>query len=179
MVRLIPFFALLLFVMPASAEIAGEGRAIAGDALVIDQTLVRLNAIDAPEFDQTCQRGEASWPCGVEATAALTALVEQGGIVCHDEQSVGSDTVEARCEVAGKDLALAILAAGLAVNRAIDNEGYAQAESSARDARRGLWSGDFMDPEKWRKVMSCSCSARKKAFARNAKLLKNSQATAQ
>jgi endonuclease YncB( thermonuclease family) len=159
---------LILIAIPARAELAGPARAIAGDTLVVAGTLVRLAGIDAPEFDQTCSRGEETWSCGDAAAQVLAAAVAEGEVVCRAEEAIGEDTVRARCDSGGRDLALQVLAAGFAVNRAPDDPVYRAAEGDARAAALGIWSGEFMDPERWRQAMACSCSARKKAFARNA-----------
>lgn len=154
---------------PARADLVGPARAIAGDTLVVAETLVRLEGIDAPEFDQTCTRGTETWSCGDQATQTLADAIADSEVACRDETAVGGDTVTARCSAGGRDLAIVVLESGFAVARGGDDPNYSEAEASARAAALGIWSGEFMDPERWRKVMSCSCSTRKKAFQPKAK----------
>ncbi len=167
--RSLILIAFLLWSAPALAVLSGTGRAISGDTLVIAGTLVRLAAVDAPEFDQTCTRGGQSWACGEAATANLAAAVEGRDIICRDEVTVGSETVTAVCTVDGRDLAVAILGAGYAVNRAPNLDSHTAAEAEAKAAGRGLWGGEFMDPERWRKMTDCGCTARHNAYMKNAK----------
>jgi endonuclease YncB( thermonuclease family) len=53
-----------------------------GDTLRIEGIPVRLNAIDAPEEDQLCQRDGRPWRCGDRSTEALRALADGHLMVC-------------------------------------------------------------------------------------------------
>ena len=53
--------------MAASQPISGTARAGDGDSLTIGATRIRLFGIDAPELNQTCQRGDRAWSCGQAA----------------------------------------------------------------------------------------------------------------
>src|SRR5436305_1573118 len=53
----------------ASAALTGAVRVIDGDTLVVNDTRVRLEGIDAPEAGQTCKRKWIGWwSCGTAAT---------------------------------------------------------------------------------------------------------------
>lgn len=60
---------------PAAADAPGFGRSIEGDSLHVNDKEVRLFGIDAPEFDQTCQRASGDWSCGAAAADQLSKLV--------------------------------------------------------------------------------------------------------
>ena len=63
--------------------IAGRGRAIDGDTLVVGGVRVRLEGIDAPEAAQTCGgAGSSSWACGTAALDALEQLVAGQHVSC-------------------------------------------------------------------------------------------------
>lgn len=78
---------------PASlAEIGGSAKVVDGDTIVVNATRIRLEGIDAPEAGQTCGRqlscrrhasGMCDWPCGTEATAALSGLIEGKAVRCE------------------------------------------------------------------------------------------------
>ena len=51
----------------AQAPVSGFGKSIDGDSLHVGDKEVRLFGIDAPEFDQTCQRASGDWSCGAAA----------------------------------------------------------------------------------------------------------------
>jgi endonuclease YncB( thermonuclease family) len=61
----------------AQSPISGIGKSIDGDSLHVDDKEVRLFGIDAPEFDQTCQRASGDWSCGA---AAADQLSDYGGL---------------------------------------------------------------------------------------------------
>ena len=59
----------------------------------------------------------------------------------------------AACTVNGRDLSEAMVRSGHALELARHSRGrYAAAEREARNARRGLWAGDFERPSQWRQA---------------------------
>ena len=70
-------FALAMLAMsaaPAHAEapVYGLGHAKDGDSLMVGDTEVRLFGIDAPEWDQSCQKNGQDWSCGRAAVNFVT-----------------------------------------------------------------------------------------------------------
>jgi endonuclease YncB( thermonuclease family) len=171
------WFAILAVTAAAdtAGTLSGTATVGSGDTLLIGRTLVRLDGIDAPEADQTCTRDGAPWDCGAAAMAALSALVEGAAVACTGVATIGEEVVRARCTAEAVDLAMRILGEGLAVVDGADPV-YRAAEAAARGARIGLWSGEFMTPARWREMVGCSCSARKKAYLDN--YLERNEATA-
>ncbi len=167
LVALVALLALAPGAARADEALSGAAWAASGDTLVIGQTIVRLRGIDAAESDQSCQRGAETWPCGAEATAELDRLIADRVVTCGQLESISAQTMAARCAAGGVDLAERMAASGFAFAEPGADPAYAAAEAAARDAARGMWSGTFMAPAKWRQVAGCSCSARKKAFMRN------------
>lgn len=102
---------LLLVALPAFAqsEVSGTCLVIDGDTIHVikgdDTTKVRLYGIAAPEIDQ---RG------GKEATAFLERLAEGKPVRCVLEASRTSKFEIGTCYVGGKDIAAAVVKAGLA-----------------------------------------------------------------
>lgn len=132
---------------PLSPDVEGRAQVVDGDSLVISAQRVRLAGIDAPELDQTCRRGETSYPCGREAKAALSRLVGGTAVSCA---FIGRDRYArdlAECRAGDTDLNAAMVRAGHAVafgNYEVE-EGFAQAE------RAGIWGGEFARPSDWRR----------------------------
>jgi endonuclease YncB( thermonuclease family) len=125
-----------------------EGRAsvVDGDTLIVTGERVRLRQIDAPELAQTCLREGGAQPCGREARAHLVGLVGDAEIVCDvfGRDDYGRLLVE--CVADDRSLNAGMVEAGWA----IADGGYLDEQSLARDARRGLWAGEFDRPSDWR-----------------------------
>ena len=124
-----------------------------GDSFIIGRQTVRLHGIDAPEYRQMCKdaRG-ADWPCGRAARAQLEALILPGTVRCEIIARDQYARAVARCSSAGTaDLGAAMVAAGLAISPAERGTAtYKHEEESAREARRGIWQGEFLTPAAWR-----------------------------
>jgi len=156
----------LLAVLWLSALVANQGRPdqtdtatytakvirIAdGDTVTVqtkdyEQIKIRLYGIDAPESDQ---------PGGAEAKAALDTLYGQKiKIKPLDEDRYGRSV--ALIEFKGQSVNLSLVSQGLAWHyvkycKAQPICGHIKAaEAEAREAKRGLWSGNPMPPWDWR-----------------------------
>jgi endonuclease YncB( thermonuclease family) len=135
------------------APLSGVAHVIDGDSLTIGGARIRLFGIDAPEGRQHCRnaRGE-DYACGREAARTLERLIGGRAVTCT---AVDHDQYErdvATCTVDGRDLSDAMVRAGFARDYTRHSSGrYASAEREAREARRGLWSGEFEAPEQWRR----------------------------
>src|SRR5690606_2389809 len=75
-------------------------------------------------------------------------LAGGGAVACEGWSRDRYDRLLARCTVAGRDLARAMVEQGWAVAYG----GYDDAEAEARRARRGLWAGSFERPQDWRRI---------------------------
>jgi len=132
---------------PQFPAISGSARPSDGDSFRMDDERIRLLDIDAPELDQTCtDAGGADWPCGSAARDAMARLLQSGPVECQPQDRDQYGRILARCTLAGRDLAAAIVSQGLAVA----SGGYHDEEREARAARRGIWQGTFQSPRAWR-----------------------------
>lgn len=133
-----------------SRPIYGVARAIDGDSLTIGNTRVRLFGIDAPEYDQICTRGDTRWACGSEAAVQLSKLVTGRSVICTPAGYDQYQRVLARCVAAETDVNLTMVQAGFALAYRQYSSHYIDAESSAKAAKRGIWSGTFEAPSEVR-----------------------------
>lgn len=134
----------------APTVVTGLPRTIDGDTLRIGDSSIRLFGIDAPELSQFCRRRGVAWACGRQAHNALRGVL--GNSVVHCE-IVGLDRFQrriGRCSVRGLDIQEWMVAEGWAVAYRRYSEDYAATEAQAQNARKGLWSGQFELPWKWR-----------------------------
>jgi endonuclease YncB( thermonuclease family) len=165
MIRKLGFWVLLMafvglwafrdVMFPAEKVIAATAKVVDGDTLIIAGKSWRLYGIDAPEYRQTCKDARGlDWPCGKAARAQLDAYVLSGSIVCEPQAEDAYGRSVARCASATvPDLAEAMSQAGLAISPAgRGRAAYDDAEASARDAKRGIWQGEFDTPAEWRKA---------------------------
>jgi hypothetical protein len=133
---------------------------------MVGGTEVRLFGIDAPEFDQYCQRNGQEWSCGSAAADRLAELVTSRHVVCS---SVGTDQhgrVLGRCMAGATDVNRAMVASGFAVAFRRYSSDYVSAEDSARANRRGIWAGTFQMPSDFRHAGDAPVPVRPKTSAK-------------
>ena len=138
---------------PRTGEvITGRPRVVDGDSLEVAGHRIRLFGIDAPESTQDCrdQRGR-SYDCGREAREALSTAIGSQPVSCTPVGESYGRAVS-MCTTGGRDLSEAMVRSGHALElRQYSRGRYADAEREARNARRGLWAGDFEQPSQWRR----------------------------
>jgi endonuclease YncB( thermonuclease family) len=127
-----------------------EGRVTVndGDSLTLGTERIRLRGIDAPEFDQTCHRNGADYPCGRRAREALVSLIAGRQVSCTGRERDKYDRLLATCTAGGADLNRSLVETGWALAYG----DYAAEESAARRNGAGLWAGTFERPRDWREM---------------------------
>ncbi|WP_223426885.1 thermonuclease family protein [Tateyamaria pelophila] len=135
---------------PALAEVV----AIDGDTLALDGTTYRLNGIDAPEYGQKCKGNRGNWPCGKEALATLSSLLERGSVQCEAISEDGYGRTIATCFSDGIDVGEEMVLNGLAWAFVRYSDVYVNQEAVAQSENLGIWQSDNMPAwdyraEKW------------------------------
>lgn len=128
----------------------GMAQAIDGDSLRLAGRELRLKGIDAPEFNQTCQRDGKEARCGREAHVALRKLLARAPVTCVGYEYDRYNRLLATCRSLGVDIAAAMVRSGMAVSYG----DYLVEEAEARNAGNGLWAGTFDMPRDWRATHS-------------------------
>jgi endonuclease YncB( thermonuclease family) len=129
------------------------GTALAIDAshLEIAGRRFKLYGIDAPDVDQTCADAKGQdYPCGIEARAALAALVKDASVTCQPLGPNQRNEMLAHCTVGEINVARALIDAGWAIADRARTLNYEAPELVARAAKRGIWQGRFVPPGDWR-----------------------------
>ena len=139
-------------VRPSSSDLVGRVVKVSdGDTITIldsskTQHKIRLHGIDAPEKKQAF--GNASWKF-------LAGLVANREVRVAWSKRDRYQRILGTVFVDGKDANLEMLKAGMAwhYKKYDSNPAYAQAESAARAAKRGLWQEkNPIEPEEFRKA---------------------------
>jgi endonuclease YncB( thermonuclease family) len=129
----------------------GTFAAIDGDSLRRDAGELRLRGIDAPELNQICSnRMGGDYACGRESRSALARLIGNREIDCvvHETDRYGRGV--ATCHVGKVSINAEMVRLGWALAYRRHALSYLSEEAEARLAARGLWQGEFDEPEDWR-----------------------------
>jgi endonuclease YncB( thermonuclease family) len=125
----------------------GPFHAVDGDTLSAGGERLRLEGIDAPELDQTCEDGGGRrWACGAEARRHLARLVSTDETECRGHERDRYDRLLVRCHVGAVNVNGTMVRQGLAIAYGL----YLQEQNTARRERLRLWAGRFEDPRDWR-----------------------------
>jgi endonuclease YncB( thermonuclease family) len=130
----------------ATLRMAGAAVVNDGDTITIAGERIRLRGIDAPEYSQTCLRGGTKYACGREAREALRRLIGARPVACSGWQRDRYGRLLGDCTAGPTDLNRSLVEEGWAVAFG----GYETEETSARQAGKGLWAGEFDRPRQWR-----------------------------
>lgn len=135
----------------SGAALSGAARVIDGDTLEIRGTRVRLHGIDAPESAQRCRAAGRAWPCGREATRALSRRIAGRTVVCEERDRDRYGRSVAVCRAGGEDLNAWMAFEGWAFAYRRYSRSYVAEERAAKAAGRGIWRGNVVAPWVWRK----------------------------
>src|SRR5262249_59454223 len=98
------------------SNLKGPARVIDGDTLEIAGRRIRIFGIDAPEQDQTCERGGGgTWYCGAEATRVLNRIARSQVVACRVRATEIYGRLVADCAGGDVDRGRAVGRSGLAV----------------------------------------------------------------
>lgn len=126
-----------------------DATATSGDAIIVDNTPVRLIGIAAPLPGQTCRnRYGRLYDCFAVARAVLSNLMDGREVVCRVVYVTSAGENLGHCSV-GIDLSQGMVVRGWAFARSGLTHDYARMESYAQARRRGMWSGHVEKPWQW------------------------------
>ena len=111
----------------------------------------RLHGIDAPEAGQTCRSPSGTWRCGQKSSLALSDLIGRRTISCAQTDRDRYGRMVAICWIERVDLSEWMVRNGWAVAYTKYSGDYVSAEQEAAGSRKGVWSGEFIDPWDYRR----------------------------
>ena len=131
-------------------RISGRAKVTDGDSLEIGATRLRLFGVDAVEGRQSCTRDGRPWPCGNEAARKLRDLIGDRTVSCTKRDVDNYGRIVAVCRSGAADLGAEMVRAGFATAYRRYSKDYVDEENEAHSARRGIWAGEFTNPEDYR-----------------------------
>ena len=129
-------------------QVGGKPVINDGDSITLGAERIRLRGIDAPEYNQMCQKRGADYACGRRSREALASLVAGRPVSCSGWERDRYGRLLAVCTAAGVDLNRSQVERGWAVAYG----DYEDAETMARQNSAGLWAGSFERPQDWRRI---------------------------
>ncbi len=147
----ITILAIIVYMLDASTY--GTARIVDGDTLIINAQRIRLYGVDALEKFQKCKTEEGrEWECGMAVKDQLTLLVNKSKIYCF---RIDKDKYKREVSICFnhkfQDINAEMVRSGHAVAYRSYSTMYIVQEREAKEAQRGVWSGIFESPEKYRR----------------------------
>lgn len=128
---------------------SGSFQVLDGDTLLNNGQKLRLVGIDAPEYSQECENSRGSWQCGRIATQKLRKLVSNSNdLVCVGNEIDKYARPLVTCFIESKDINALMVRGGYAVAYG----SYYPEEKAAKASKLGIWQGNFMRPQSWRRI---------------------------
>ena len=122
---------------------------IDGDSLQFNNHRIRIQGIDAPEYNQQCKDKEKKlYNCGETSKQYLISLIDKKPIFCKIHSKDKFDRDLCTCNIDNKDIASILVEKGHAISYIDSN--YQQEETNAKTNKRGIWQGDFIHPRLFR-----------------------------
>ena len=142
-------------VLERQPPIVGQAWIVDGDSLRMGGRSIRLDGIDAPEWDQTCLDANGrTWRCGRAASRALRERIHGQTVSCQPRAIDRYGRTIAVCTLAdGSDVNAWMVRQGWAIASGFSGI-YASEEAEAKAAKRGIWDGTFISPASWRRQKS-------------------------
>lgn len=136
-----------------ASDISGAPIITDGDTIKIFNKRIRLHGIDAPEKEQMCTKKFKEYSCGKDATIALIKKINGKKVICKVEDKLDRyKRYIGVCFVGEINLNKWMVRNGYAVAYRRYSKDYIEDENYAKKYKIGFWSGNFVHPEKWRKL---------------------------
>ncbi len=137
-----------------NADYSHIAQAIDGDSIKMFGKVLRLEGIDSAEYNQTCTRNGQGYLCGKIAHRHLKKLLQNS----HNQIKCilkGEDKYRRTIAVCypknADENTLSINAEMVRAGWAIAFGRYYDLERDAQKHKRGLWAGEFIEPQVWRR----------------------------
>jgi endonuclease YncB( thermonuclease family) len=135
------------------ANIDGIPSITDGDTVKILNKRIRFHGVDAPENKQICIKNFKEYSCGQESTNALKKKINRTKVTCKVQDKLDRyKRYIGVCFLGDINLNKWMVRNGYAVAYRRYSTDYIEDENYAKKNKIGLWGGNFIHPEKWRKL---------------------------
>ncbi len=141
--------------------IYGLAKVIDGDSIKIGKESIRLQGIDAPEIKQVCKKNDKPYMCGIIAKDALKNYLKwakgvsgESLVYCYYSERDRYKRIVAKCFLGKESLFYlneTMVRKGHAIAYTRYSKDYIEAENTAKQKGIGIWRGEFIFPEEWRR----------------------------
>ena len=128
-----------LFFILISLSAVSSGKTIFGKAKVIDGDTLHIN------------KNSKVWNCGLESTKFLKELIGNNKIECITKGKDRYNRFIGVCYKDNLDLNSAMVLNGWAIAYRYYSKDYVEEEEKAKQEKKGIWIGDFVEPYLFRK----------------------------
>lgn len=150
--RFLLFLLVLLFSIPSYGKVTymdGKPYIFDGDSISIKNERIRFQGIDCPEVKQLCKDSKGEfYKCGEASTKFLTDLIKDKEVSCKTESKDIYGRFLGTCYLDGVDISSEMIKYGHAIPYTLDY--YKEELNYAKKNKLGVWSGDFIRPQRWR-----------------------------
>ncbi len=133
-------------------DIYGMARVLSADTLIVDNQIIHLRGVAAPEPVQYCQDAMQDWACGRSALDAVVNRLTSKKIHCNDINNINRGDISGVCYTDDETNSLNqwIVASGWAL--AGSDGRFLAFEQQARDNGLGIWRNGFNPAPRWRSM---------------------------
>lgn len=141
--------------MPGRSQDVGGRVAVVvnGETLRVNNVLLRLEGVEAPDRSQTCQgQGKKRWKCGEMAQVALERLTRGKTLKCQAGTTPDAlGRLNGTCTLEdGRDVGAVLVEGGHVFSTSSYFGGYAVQENEAKRQKLGIWANDIERPAEYR-----------------------------
>lgn len=145
---------------PDPTPMTGQPQVVSTSSITLNGKRVVFFGIDPAMKMMPCYVGNRGWDCGSAAFRILLNLVGREPVTCEPRGVDLFGRVFAKCSVHGKDIALSMVEAGMAVALPEETTEYVAAEKKAKADKVGIWQGTFTTPSDFREMATGHPQAR-------------------
>ncbi len=150
MKQIILIIILILFSLNTKVQ-ADNIKIIDGDTIIINKEKIRFSGIDTPELQQTCQKNNKIYYCGIKAKRILIRKIGKNIPKCIKEGKDIYKRTLAECFINGESLSAFLVRSGYAFAYRKYSKKFISDEEFAKANKLGMWSMEFDYPWDWRK----------------------------